>query len=318
MTGNLNNINAGPFIDYLVYGKIIEDNIQLKNGEFVQKILGGGGPQACFGVRLWTESVGFLSRLGYDIDNKSLDALDDLKVDLSGVIKYSDLPTPRSLQVYDENEYGKGGLMTSNEDFFKLLGKEIPLPEPYKKPKAFHLITEFSNEPMVQTAFDLKQKGTTFSLEPLIQYRSGENVVSMLELIHQVEIVTPDWPSACLISGKDDPIEVLDFWSKLGPRLVAIRHGSQGSYVWDGIQEKPWHIIPPPVKVLDPTGGGNTYGGGLCAGWGETKDGLIAAVRGTVAASFMIRQFGIPAITKELIREAHDLERLVTSLAVPL
>ncbi|OPZ89596.1 MAG: pfkB family carbohydrate kinase [Firmicutes bacterium ADurb.Bin419] len=305
-------------VQYLIYGKIIEDNIQLKNGEFVRKILGGGGPQACFGARLWTESIGFLSRSGYDIDPSSLASLENLKIDLSGLVKYHDLPTPRSLQIYDENEYGKAGLMTPMDEFLKLLSREILLPDSYKNPKAVHLITEFADEPMVKTAFELKQKGAIFSLEPLIQYRTGENVNAMLELIHQVDIVTPDWPSACVISGQEDPVKVLEFWSELGPALVAIRHGSQGSYVWDRIHDKRWHIKPPPVNVLDPTGGGNTYGGGLCVGWGEVQDALTAGVWATVASNFMIRQFGIPVITDDLLNDAKELEKLVNSLATPL
>ena len=54
---------------YVIYGKIIVDDVVVKGtpgdwgqGSRVRSVLGGGGPQAAFGARLWSESVGFLSQ----------------------------------------------------------------------------------------------------------------------------------------------------------------------------------------------------------------------------------------------------------------
>ncbi len=54
-------------VDYVIYGKIIIDDIVVA-GSRLRSVLGGGGPQAAFGARLWNESVGFLSRSGGDLD----------------------------------------------------------------------------------------------------------------------------------------------------------------------------------------------------------------------------------------------------------
>ena len=54
-------------VDFLVYGKIIIDDIKLqKTGQIQHGVLGGGGPQGAFGARVWADSVGFLSRSGTD------------------------------------------------------------------------------------------------------------------------------------------------------------------------------------------------------------------------------------------------------------
>ena len=306
-------------VDLLIYGKIIADNIRLKNGELVYEILGGGGPQACFGARLWNNSIGFFTRTGTDIKTEHVDSLNKLRIDLQGWTRYEDLPTPICQMMYDENEIGIGvGMLTSEEAFFQMLARPLIIPESYQKPKAIHLITEFADEPMVENALQFKKNGAIFSFEPLIDYRKKTNVNEMVELIKQVDIVTPDWPSACLISNNDEPRKVLDYWTKLGPRLVAIRHGHHGSYVWDSIHDEHWHVSPAPVIVIDPTGGGNSYGGGLFSGWYEKQDALQAAVRGTVAANFLIRQYGIPEISDPLINEANKLVEIVLDLAKPL
>ena len=306
-------------IDHVIYGKIIEDDVVLTSGRLVHEVLGGGGPQACFGARLWTKSVGILSRVGTDIADKHIQTLKNLDIDIRGLKRYQDIPTMRARMAYDENEYGLGvSVYPSEETFYELLSQDIPVPVEYQEPKGIHLITEYANEPIVEMARSLKEKGTLLSLEPLIDYRNGTNVSDMLSFIQHVDIVSPDWPSASKISNSENPKEVLTHWSEMGPSLVAIRHGKNGSYVWDALSNEYWHILPTPVEVVDPTGGGNTYGGGLFGSWSETQNGLTAGISAAVSAYFIVRQYGIPAITEELLQvasiKAEETRKLVEKL----
>jgi sugar/nucleoside kinase (ribokinase family) len=51
------------------------------------------------------------------------------------------------------------------------------------------------------------------------------------------------------------------------------------------------------TKVVDPTGGGNAFCGGFCAGWIQSGGDFVKAARyGNVAASFVIEQFGLPRL----------------------
>ena len=68
---------------YVIYGKIIVDDIVVA-GTRVRSVLGGGGPQAAFGARLWSDSVGFVSRSGSDLAVSQVDALRGLDIDLAG------------------------------------------------------------------------------------------------------------------------------------------------------------------------------------------------------------------------------------------
>src|SRR5918998_4889437 len=151
---------------YVIYGKIIIDDIVVA-GSRVRSVLGGGGPQAAFGARLWSDSVGFLSRSGSDLTEAHLDTLHALDVDLTGWRQFPDIPTPRTLMQYDEEESLTGGLITSRDDWARLMGEPVPLPPAYQQPRAIHLVTEFPEEQMVGTALDLPRRGTVFSLEPL-------------------------------------------------------------------------------------------------------------------------------------------------------
>jgi len=313
-------------LDYVIYGKIIIDTIGLLDGSVVHGILGGGGPQGAFGARLWSDSVGILTRTGTDIDPDPVQVLQDIKVDLNGWVKYSDIPTMRGGMFYDENEIMTAQKLALREqdqetrraNFVKILSRNIELPPAYAKPKLIHLITEYPHENMSDIAREMRTNGTILSLEPLIDFRNWSNKDEMTAFLNEVDIATPDWPSASGIAGSDDPLEVMRYWSKLGPSLIAVRNGRFGSYAWDREHDQFWHIPVVPVDPVDPTGAGNSYGGGLAVGWHLTKDARLAGCYGAVSAYFLVRQYSLPKMSPELQAEAQAILGQTIDSVVPL
>ena len=315
---------SGSNIQFLIYGKIIIDNIRLLDGTVVRSVIGGGGPQGAFGARLWNDSVGLLSRSGEDIEEGPAKSLLDLDIDLSGWMKYPSLRTLRGAMVYDEkqqmipNELYKDEPAARAENWSRLLSQPIPLPASYQQPQVIHLISEYYDEPMVKTALELRSHGALFSLEPLFDFREWKNRDYILSLMPNVDIVSPDWPSASGIAQSEDPRKVLEYWSKLGPAMVTVRNGHLGSYAWDRETNRYWHIPIVPVPVVDPTGAGNSYAGGLTVGWTETHDARRAACYGTVSASYLVRRYGLPKVTPELMAEARHLLDETVKQVTPL
>jgi sugar/nucleoside kinase (ribokinase family) len=300
-------------VDFLIYGKIIIDNIRLRDGTMVRGVLGGGGPQAAFGARLWSDSVGFLSRSGDDVDREHHDSLNGLAIDLAGWARFAGIPTPGGDLLYDgiEDALGEDGrgtrVFTPQVDWFRLLEQPLALPAHYRMPRAIHLITEFPDEPMVQEALRLRQAGALVSLEPLLDDRRWSNQEAMMALVRQVDIVSPDWPAASGVAGSDDPVRVMRYWSGLGPQLVTVRRSHHGSYAWDARHDAIWHVPAVPVDVVDPTGAGNSYSGGACVGWTLHEDARVAATCGAVSAWFLVGRTGLPQMTPALGRQATAL-----------
>jgi sugar/nucleoside kinase (ribokinase family) len=236
----------------------------------------------------------------------------DIDVDLSGWVRYSDLPTAHIKYPFSEHEYRERSDELLDElkrvmvGIREMTSRPIAPPQTYTQPNVIHLITEDSNAEMIKTALVFQEQGSIFSLEPIIMpaYRNQEN---MLSVIPQADIVTPDFPAASTIAGSENPLEVMKHWSKLGPSLIAIRHGYHGSYTWDREHDQFWHIPPVPVDVVDVTGAGNCYGGGLIVGWDKTNDAKISGCYASVSASFLVRQSGLPKMTQELQSEADKL-----------
>ena len=83
-----------------------------------------------------------------------------------------------------------------------------------------------------------------------------------------------------------------------GNGIVIVRAGKHGSLTTQHAAKSVW--LPPyyessVTKVVDPTGGGNTYPGGFIAGWKASGDITEASMYGNVAASFAIKQIGLPS-----------------------
>lgn len=300
-------------IDYVIYGKIIIDTIRLLDGRFVPEQLGGGGPQGAFGARLWADSVGLLTRSGTDMPAGPEAVLRSLGVDLQGWQQYSQHQTPRGLMAYDDQEYmlkterTKDEMARVSNSIRAIIAEVLPIPADYETPQVIHLITEYFHEPMADEALRMKDRGAIYSLEPIIDHEHWSNREALLAYLPKVDTVSPDWPSASGLAESKDPKEVLKFWSKLGTSAVSIRHGIQGSYVWDKYSDKMWHIPIVRVNAVDPTGCGNSYGGGFAVGWHEHKDAKIAGCMGTISASFLAREIGVIGVTPQAEREAKSL-----------
>ncbi|KAE9975907.1 hypothetical protein BLS_002351 [Venturia inaequalis] len=97
-----------------------------------------------------------------------------------------------------------------------------------------------------------------------------------------------------------------------GSGVVVVRCGKDGCYVASRISSKwlPAYHQAGTGKVVDPTGGGNGFLGGLALGLARKKDVVEAAVWGSVSASFAIEQVGMPILTQESDGERWNGERV--------
>lgn len=315
---------AGAHIDYVVYGKVIIDSIRRLDGVLEREILGGGGPQGAFGARLWSPNVGFITRTGDVVEEKPLAALHALDVDLSGWYSFPTVRQPHGGMEYDENEYMRprsqiaADLQLLSQEIRDLLKMDTPIPSAYSTPRVIHLITEYYHDRIYHDALALQKQGVILSVEPLIDYRAWTNREQTLEALSTWDIISPDWPSASGLAGSEDPATVLRFYSERGPALVTVRHGARGSYVWDKITGKAWHMPPSPVTAIDPTGAGNAYAGGAMVGWDCHRDGRIASAHGAVSASLLVERVGLPTWSPELFADADRRLEIAIEQARPL
>jgi sugar/nucleoside kinase (ribokinase family) len=137
----------------------------------------------------------------------------------------------------------------------------------------------------------------------------------LLKLLKRIDGFVLNDSEAHQLTKEDNVFTALKKIHALGPKYVIIKKGSHGS-ILSG--PKGFFICPayPLHKVVDPTGAGDSFVGGLM-GYLATAKGSIdanlrrAMVYGSVTASFCCEGFGLNATTKT---KRSDIEKRVKEL----
>ncbi len=121
----------------------------------------------------------------------------------------------------------------------------------------------------------------------LPDYRS-----SLKDFYKYITITKPSLDDSIRIFGPDlKPIQYLEEFLNLGPDIVVLTMGSEGSLL--GTREgKRIHIHPNPVPVVDVTGAGDAFWSGLLTGLCEGYPALTAARLGQAVAEYKIGFIG--------------------------
>ena len=120
------------------------------------------------------------------------------------------------------------------------------------------------------------------------------------------------------LTGEDNVFSALKKIHKMGPKYVIIKKGSHGS-ILSG--PKGFFICPayPLQSVVDPTGAGDSFVGGMMGYLATAKGSIDANIRramihGSVVASFCCEGFGLNRTTKvtrtQVNQRVKELEKL--------
>jgi sugar/nucleoside kinase (ribokinase family) len=291
-------------IDLVAFGIVIDD-VVFPDGRTAMGRLGGGGPQAAFGMRLWSDSVGLVARVGKDLPESARDWLARSGIDLAGVVE-SDLPTPRAWQVLEA-----GGQRTQ---VWRVPGKVIGgqlsrsierIPEPYRHARGYHFGIH-PDEPDLDFARALAGLGGAVSIEPFKPAERPFKADTLAQLARAAQVISPNLEEAVSMVGAGEPGELLKTFARAGAQVVPLRRGAEGSLVLDGKTGRIAHIPAYPLDVADPIGAGNAYCGGFLAGWLHTGDAVTAGLYGSVAASFILETGGLPMFEPGMRGKAHE------------
>jgi sugar/nucleoside kinase (ribokinase family) len=140
----------------------------------------------------------------------------------------------------------------------------------------------------------------------------------LLKLLKRLEAFVLNDSEAQMLTGEDNVFVALKKIHRLGPTHVVIKQGSHGSIL---SSPRGLFICPayPLQKVVDPTGAGDSFVGGmmgyLAAAKGPVDDHIRRAmVHGSVVASFCCEGFGLQRTTRvtraQISQRVKELERL--------
>lgn len=106
-------------------------------------------------------------------------------------------------------------------------------------------------------------------------------------------ILLPGLDDARQLTGLESADAICDFYLALGPSLVALTMGKDGTLV--ATREARRHIPARVVKAVDTTGAGDTFDGAFLAEWVKTRDAFAAAHFANAAAALSTQGYGAVA-----------------------
>ena len=274
---------------------VIIDDIVLWDGRTYMGTLGGSGSHAVVGMRTWNEApLGLVGYLGEDAPQPFVAHLQRLGVSPDGLVHRAGLPTPRAWQLFEADGKRTEVFRTSLSEFVASQVRFDELNAELKQSSGFHVQWGGSMEETTRLVRQLKMANPSAVVvfEPIDDFLALDRV-AWAPLLRACDVFLPNLEEAATLTGKASPADMATALLDWGADRVVIRMAEQGIWVQDK-QGNRWRIPAVPTQVVDVTGAGNAFCGGLLAGLVEDLPFLETALRGLVGASFAIEQVGVP------------------------
>lgn len=292
-------MNAGGTAPRIVgIGAIFIDDIVLPDGRTHMSQPGGGVLHALMGAALWDERPGIVAPVGMGLPDE-VRALLEAHFDTRGLVQLP-IPQIRAWQIFEDDGTRRELFRVRETEPFTRGAQPEHLPEVYRGSQGYYLLQGFD---------DIRTWSHTLSglvlWEPLQQVMLPENREPMRAVLREcrIDVISPNLVEAQAVYGALTPDELLTAFFDDGAQIVALRMGEQGSLLGRRATGERQYIPAFPVhQVVDQTGAGNTYCGGLLCGLVNGKTLAEAGAAAAVAASFCIE--GVGALRANSIQRA--------------
>ena len=284
-----------PSIQCTTVSNVIIDDIVLWDGRTYMGTLGGAGSHAVVGMRTWNEApLGLVGYLGDDAPEPFMAHLQRLGVSPNGLVHRAGLPTPRAWQLFEADGRRTQVFRTSHPEFVANQVRFDELHAEVKQASGFHVQRGGSMDEATRLVRQLKVASPSAAIvfEPVDAFL-GLDRAAWTPLLRECDVFLPNLEEAATLTGEASPAAMAAALLDWGADRVVIRMAEQGIWVQDR-QGHRWRIPAVPTQVVDVTGAGNAYCGGLLAGLVAGLPFLETALRGLVGASFAIEQVGVP------------------------
>lgn len=288
----------------LALGTVALDHVKTPAGAR-EEILGGSVAHFAMSARHFTK-VNLVAVVGQDFPKKYINFLKQKGIDLTSLIISED-KTFRW-----RGEYKKEDLNTAIT-LETVLGVLMSY-EPQIADHQRHLPNVFlaNFDPDIQIKLlGLMKKPRLIGLDSMNLWITHKRP-SLLKLMKKVDLFVANDAEARGLTGEDNLIKAAKHLRKLGPKLIVVKKGEHGVLFYS--DQFMFSFPAYPVEhVVDPTGAGDTFAGGLMGYLSKTnklneKTLKQAVVYATTLASFNVEGFGMEK-TAPLTRVMIDKRR---------
>lgn len=274
---------------FLALGTVALDNVKTPSG-FKKNMLGGSAAHFSMSARLF-DDVHLVGIVGKDFPKMHLDFLKRKGVNVSSVT-IADGKTFRWTGEYKPEDLNSA---ITHETELGVLLDYTPVITDQQKKLGYLFLANLA--PTVQERLlSLMPKPEFVGLDTMNLWINTA-LRDLRRLMKKVDMMVLNDAEARMLTGERNAVAAARAIRAMGPRLVVIKKGEHGVYVYGGNFQFAYPAYPV-LKVVDPTGAGDTFAGGLfgyiakCRK-ADQKTLRKAVVYGTVLASFNVEGFGM-------------------------
>ena len=284
----------------LITGSIGIDTIETPSGKR-DNVIGGSAVYFCYAASFFTP-VRLVGAVGEDAPKELFSVFGEQEVDTSGLEVRKGSKTFRwhGSYVKDLNE------AVSIQTDLNILAEAAPrIPDKFVDSKYVFLA---NTHPVLQQEMACCLKGPKLIVADTMNLwinTARPDLLKTLKLVHGLVLNDGE---ARLLTEKRNLIDAAREVLKMGPKFVVIKKGEHGSLMCSG---EDVFVLPayPAPKVVDPTGAGDSFAGGMMGYLATQGNVSMATLKralafGTVVASFTIADFslsGLKATTRDQI-----------------
>lgn len=278
----------------LITGTVAFDEIETPHGSS-GKIIGGAGTYIGIASSLLTNNLAIVSIIGEDFPEKEIKFLNERGINTDMIEKVTGGKTFYWKGKYHENMINRDTLITE----LNVLEKFNPVLNPEFSSSEIVLLGNL--HPAVQNAvINQSTNPNRFIIMDTMNFWMDNTLDELLSVIKKVNLVIINDEEAQQLTGEKNIFNAGEKILKMGPEKVIIKKGEHGSIYLDA-QNK--YMLPafPVEKLVDPTGAGDSFAGGIAGflatvnkiGIREIKEAMLY---GTLTASFCVEDFGIEGL----------------------
>ncbi len=302
--------------DVVVVGSMALDSVRTPFGA-VERVVGGAAVYAAMAASLLTPPR-VVGVVGGDFPEEALELLRARGVDLDGVER---VPEGKSFfwsGVYDYDLADRRTLATELNVFADF---NPTLPDSYRASRYCFLA---NIQPQVQLAVLEQLSETCFVMCDTMNYWIENERDALLEVLARVDLALLNDGEVRQLAQTPNLAEAARLVLDMGPRFVVIKKGEYGATL---VSSDDYFSIPsyPLPNVVDPTGAGDSFAGGMIGLLARQDNCCNAELRravafGTVIASACVEDFSLEGLKRldhaELKRRYERLRDIVQFEAV--
>ena len=279
----------------LVVGTLAYDSIETPYSK-VSKILGGASTYIVLAASKFSINCGLVSVIGKDFKKEYISILESHNINCDGVELIENGKTFFWSGKYHQNMNSRTTIKTELNVLENFLPK---IPKNYINSELL-MIGNLHPDVQLEILNQSRNKKKFVILDTMNIWI--ENFRDTLKkVISKSNLISVNDEEARLLTNEYSLFKAANKILKMGPKYIIIKKGEHGSILFS---KDKLFIIPafPVKKVVDPTGAGDSYVGGIAGYLSNHKINFEniknAIVYGTIFSSFTVESFGIDSLEK--------------------